>query len=63
MNSDWDVMPHWRNQEPPSLEMNSGAIIFRVKLCSHYEEMLGMVSRHLVNMVDTCRLCTLRSGI
>ena len=32
----------------PSLEVNGGAIILRVKRCSHYEEIFGMVSRFLV---------------
>jgi len=59
VKSDWDVMPHQRNQELSSPEANGGAIIFRVKQCSHYEEMIGMVSRYLVSMVDTCRLGTL----
>ena len=47
-------MPHPRNEEPSSQEVNGGAIIFRVKQCSHYEEMFGIVSRYLVSMVDTC---------
>jgi len=53
------VVLHQRNQELASPEVNGGAIIFRVKRCSHYEEMFGMVSRYLVSMVNTCRPRTL----
>jgi len=53
------VVPHQRNQELSSLEVNGGAIIFRVKKCSHYEEMFGIVSRYLVSIEDTCRPGTL----
>ena len=59
MNSDWNMVPHERNQELSSPEVNGGAIIFRVKQCSHYEEMFGIDSRYLVSMVDTCRPRTL----
>ena len=59
MNSDWDVVLHQRYQELSSPYLNGGAIIFRVKRCSHHEEMFGMVSRYLVSMVDTCRPRTL----
>jgi len=59
VHSDWDVVPHQRDQELSSLEVNSGALIFRVIQCSHYEEMFGMVSWYLVSMVDTCRPGTL----
>ena len=55
MNSDWDMVPHQRNQELFSLEVNGGAIIFRIKRCSHYKEMFGVVSKYLVSMVNTCR--------
>jgi len=48
-------VPHQRNQELSSPEVNCEAILFRVKWCSYYEEMFGMVSRYVVNMVDTCR--------
>jgi len=59
VHSDWDVVPHQRDQPLSSLDVNSGALIFRVKQCSHYEKMFGMVSRYLVSMVDTCRPRTL----
>jgi len=59
VNSNWDMVPYQRNQEHSSPEVNGGATVFRVKRCSHYEEMFGMVSRYLVSMVDTCRPCTL----
>ena len=59
MNSDWDVVQHQRNQEHSSPEVNGAGIICRVKQCSHYETMFGMVIRYLVSMEDTCRLCTL----
>jgi len=59
VNSDWDVVPCQRNLGLSSREVNGRAIIFRVKWCSHYEEMFGMVSTYLVSMVDTCRLHTL----
>ena len=59
MNSDWDMVPHQRNQEPSSPEVNSEVIIFSVIWYSHYEEMFGMISRHLVCMVDTYTPCTL----
>ena len=55
MNSDWNVVPHQRNQELSSPDVNGGARLFRVKRCSHYSEMFGMVSRYLVSMVVTCR--------
>jgi len=57
--SDWDVMPHQRNQECSSPGVNDGAILFRVKRCSHYEKIFGMVSRYLVSMVDACKPGTL----
>ena len=59
MNSDWDVVPHQRNQELSSPEVNGGVIIFTVKQCLHYEEKFGIVSRYLVSMVDACRPGTL----
>ena len=59
MNSYWDIVPHQRNQELSSPEVNSGAIIFSVQQCSHYEEMLRIDSRYLVSMVDTFRPRTL----
>jgi len=59
VNSYWDVVPHERNQQPSSQEVNGGAIIFRVKQCSQYEEMFGTLSRYLVSIVDTCRPRTL----
>jgi len=54
VNSDWEMVPHQRNQELSSLMVNCGVIIFRLKLCSHYEKMFEMVSRYLVSMVNTC---------
>jgi len=39
VNSDWDVVPHERNLELSNPEGNGGAIIFRVKRCSHSEAM------------------------
>jgi len=59
VNSDWDVVPYQKNQERTSPEVNTGAILFMVKQCSHYEEILGMVSRYLVSIVNTCRPRTL----
>jgi len=53
------MVPQQRNQELSSPEVNGAAIIFRVKQCSHYEKMLGMVSRYLVSIVNTYRPCTL----
>ena len=63
MNSNWDVVPHQRNQELSSPEVNSAAIMFWVKERSHYEKMFGMVCRYLVSMVDTCRLRALQCEI
>jgi len=54
VNSDWDMVPHLRNQELFNPIVNCGVIIFRLKLCSHHEKMFEMVSRYLVSMVDTC---------
>jgi len=60
VNSDWDVVPHQRNQKRSSLKLNSRVILFMVKRCSHYEAIFEMASRYyLVSMVDTCRPCTL----
>jgi len=59
VNSDWDVVPHQRNQELSSPEFNGGAVIFRVKRCSHYEEMFEMLTRYLISIVDTCTPRTL----
>ena len=55
MNSDWDVVPHQRNLELSSSEVNGGAIIFWVKRCSHKAGMCKIVSRRLVSMGNTCR--------
>ena len=55
MNSNWNVVPHQRNQELSSSDVNGGMILFRVKRCSHYAKMLEIVSRYLVSMVVTCR--------
>ena len=52
-------MPYQRNQELSSLEVNGRAIIFRVKQCSHFQEMFGIGSRYLVSIGDTCRPRTL----
>ena len=59
MNSDRDVIPHQRNLELSSPEVNGVAIIFRVKQGSHYEEMFRIGSRYLVSILDTCRPRTL----
>ena len=55
VNSHWDVVPHQSRQELSCSEVNSGAVIFTVKTCSHYEQTFRMVSRYLVSMVNTCR--------
>ena len=52
--------PHYNRSSP---EVNCWLILFRVRWCSHYEEMFKMASRYLVSMVDTCRLGTLRRRI
>jgi len=54
VNSDWDMVPHQRSQELSSPIVNCVVIIFRLKLCSHYEKMFAMVSRYLVSMIDAC---------
>ena len=45
------------------MKVNGGAIILRVKQCWHNEQMLGMVSRYLISMVDTYKPRTLQRGI
>ena len=62
VNSDWDVMPHQRNQELSSPQVTRGAIII-IRQCAQYKEMFGIICRYLVSMVDTCRLGTLQRGI
>ena len=61
MNSYWDIVPvlYQRIRELSSPEVNGGGIIFRVKHCSHNEEMFRIVIRYLVSMVDSYRLRTL----
>ena len=62
MNSYWDVIPHKRNQELSSPEVNGATIILSVKQGSHCHQVFEMGSRYLVCMVDTFRLCSLLMG-
>ena len=55
VNSAGEVVPHQRNQERSSPQVNSGAIVFRLKWCLHYEKMFWMTSTYLVSMGNTCR--------
>ena len=59
MNSDWDVVPHQRNLELSSSEVNGGTMMFRVKQCFYHEERFELVSRYLVSMINTGRPRTL----
>ena len=52
--SDWCVKTRQRNRKSSNSEVEGGAIIFRVKRCSHCSEAYEMVSRYWVSMVVRC---------
>ena len=59
VNSDWNVVPHQRNQEHSKSGSQWWRDIIQGQKVFSVAEMFGMVSRYLVSMVVTCRPRTL----